>query len=53
MALLNEMHYIPTSTGSWVNLPREGGVAYVAQESWIRSQTIKVRLSTDYSVLHY
>lgn len=53
LALLDEMHYIPTTTDSWVNLPREGGVAYVAQESWIRSQTIKAGLCTDHLALRY
>ncbi|KAJ7042972.1 multidrug resistance-associated ABC transporter [Mycena alexandri] len=26
---------------SWYNLPRDGGVAYAAQESWVQSATIK------------
>lgn len=42
MALLGEMHYIPLGPDSWVNLPREGGVAYAAQESWVQNETIKV-----------
>lgn len=42
MALLKEMHYIPLGPDSWVNLPRRGGVAYAAQESWIQNDTIKV-----------
>jgi len=41
MALLGEMHCIPTSPDSWFNLPREGGVAYAAQESWVQNETIK------------
>ncbi|KAI0703637.1 hypothetical protein BC835DRAFT_1262769 [Cytidiella melzeri] len=41
MALLGEMHYIPSGPDSWVNLPREGGVAYAAQESWVQNDTIK------------
>ncbi|KAI0801943.1 hypothetical protein BC629DRAFT_1591605 [Irpex lacteus] len=41
MALLGEMHYIPTGPGSWVNLPRNGGVAYAAQESWVQNETIR------------
>ncbi|KAJ3564413.1 hypothetical protein NP233_g8310 [Leucocoprinus birnbaumii] len=41
MALLNEMHYIPAGPGSWFNLPRRGGVAYAAQESWVQNETIK------------
>ena len=42
MALLREMHYIPLGPDSWVNLPRRGGVAYAAQESWVLNDTIKV-----------
>lgn len=41
MALLSEMHYIPLGPDSWVSLPREGGVAYAAQESWVQNETIK------------
>ncbi|KAI0633979.1 P-loop containing nucleoside triphosphate hydrolase protein [Trametes polyzona] len=41
MALLGEMHYIPAGPDSFVNLPREGGVAYAAQESWVQNETIK------------
>ena len=42
MALLGEMHYIPTGPRAWVSLPRAGGVAYAAQESWVQNATIKV-----------
>lgn len=42
MALLGELHYIPNGPGAWVNLPRGGGVAYAAQESWVLNETIKV-----------
>ncbi|KAJ7773843.1 hypothetical protein B0H16DRAFT_1510188 [Mycena metata] len=42
MALLGEMHFIPTSTTtSWFNLPRAQGVSYAAQESWVLNDTIK------------
>lgn len=41
MALLGEMHYIPSGPDSYVNLPREGGVAYASQESWVQNETIK------------
>lgn len=44
MALLGEMHYIPSGPESWRNLPRDGGVAFAAQESWVQNETIKVRL---------
>ncbi|KAJ6461033.1 multidrug resistance-associated ABC transporter [Mycena sanguinolenta] len=40
MALLGEMHLIPSST-SWFNLPRTQGVSYAAQESWVLNDTIK------------
>ena len=43
MALLGEMHYIPSGPDSYVSLPRAGGVAYAAQESWVQNETIKVR----------
>src|ERR1700749_2164966 len=32
-ALLGEMHFLPNSPRSHFNLPRDGGVAYAAQES--------------------
>ncbi|KAF4617689.1 hypothetical protein D9613_006261 [Agrocybe pediades] len=41
MALLGEMHYNPTGVDSWFNLPRAGGVAYAAQESWVQNDTIR------------
>ncbi|KAJ7104533.1 hypothetical protein B0H15DRAFT_810457 [Mycena belliarum] len=41
MALLGEMHFTPSSPRSWYNLPREGGVAYAAQESWVLNETIR------------
>jgi len=41
MALLGEMHFMPPSVDSWFNLPRTGGVAYAAQESWVQNQTIR------------
>ncbi|KAI9434147.1 hypothetical protein H4582DRAFT_2112597 [Lactarius indigo] len=41
MALLGEMHFVPTSPDSWYHLPREGGVSYAAQESWVQNETIK------------
>lgn len=42
MALLGEMHYKPHGLGSWCRLPREHGVAYVPQESWVLNETIRV-----------
>ncbi|KAH6916799.1 ATP-binding cassette transporter [Coprinopsis sp. MPI-PUGE-AT-0042] len=41
MALLGEMHFVPTEPDSWFNLPRSGGIAYAAQESWVQNETIK------------
>ena len=43
MALLGEMHFIPQGPDSFYNLPRSGGIAYAAQESWVQNDTIKVR----------
>lgn len=42
MALLGEMHYIPSASDSFCKLPRVGGVAYAAQESWVQNETIRV-----------
>ncbi|KAG6888553.1 hypothetical protein C0995_007425 [Termitomyces sp. Mi166 len=36
-----EMHFMPSGPGAWYNLPRSGGVAYAAQESWVLNATIK------------
>ncbi|KAJ7634724.1 P-loop containing nucleoside triphosphate hydrolase protein [Roridomyces roridus] len=41
MALLGEMHFIPSTPNSWFNLPRAGGVAYASQESWVLNETIR------------
>ncbi|KAG5728585.1 ATP-binding cassette transporter abc4 [Termitomyces sp. T112] len=41
MALLGEMHFTPSHPHSWYNLPRDKGVAYAAQESWVQNETIK------------
>ncbi|KAI6045165.1 hypothetical protein EDC04DRAFT_2638851 [Pisolithus marmoratus] len=41
MALLGEMHFVPSSPASWYNLPRKGGVAYAPQESWVQNETIR------------
>lgn len=35
------MHFIASSPDSWFNLPRKGGVAYAAQESWVQNDTIR------------
>ncbi|KAF9270617.1 hypothetical protein L218DRAFT_983085 [Marasmius fiardii PR-910] len=41
MALLSEMCFIPCGTDSWYNLPRDHGIAYAAQESWVQNETIR------------
>ena len=38
---LGEMHFVPSTVDSWYNLPRRGGIAYAAQESWIQNETIR------------
>ncbi|KAH8997805.1 P-loop containing nucleoside triphosphate hydrolase protein [Lactarius hatsudake] len=44
MALLGEMHFVPMNPDSWYHLPRQGGVSYAAQESWVQNETIRSRL---------
>ncbi|KAF8310655.1 ATP-binding cassette transporter [Clavulina sp. PMI_390] len=41
LALLGELHYVPSGVDSWRSLPRNGGVSYCAQEPWILNETIK------------
>ncbi|KAG8779614.1 hypothetical protein FRC12_024032 [Ceratobasidium sp. 428] len=41
MALLGEMHFVPSSNDSWFSLPRERGLAYAAQEAWVHSGSIR------------
>ncbi|KZS96501.1 P-loop containing nucleoside triphosphate hydrolase protein [Sistotremastrum niveocremeum HHB9708] len=41
MALLGEMYYWPMSPDSGFNLPRDGGVAFAAQETWVMNETIR------------
>ncbi|KAH9056241.1 hypothetical protein EDB87DRAFT_1676120 [Lactarius vividus] len=41
MALLGEMHFVPIRPDSWYHLPRQGGVSYAAQESWVQNETIR------------
>ncbi|KAJ7741259.1 P-loop containing nucleoside triphosphate hydrolase protein [Mycena metata] len=47
MALLGEMHWIPSSPDSWYNLPRSSGVAYATQESWVLNETIRSNIIFD------
>ncbi|KAH7877954.1 P-loop containing nucleoside triphosphate hydrolase protein [Lentinula edodes] len=35
------MHFAPMSDDAWFNLPRSGGIAYAAQESWVLNETIR------------
>jgi len=35
------MHFIPSAVDSWFSLPRAGGVAYAAQESWVQNETLR------------
>ncbi|KAI0258771.1 hypothetical protein BC834DRAFT_974833 [Gloeopeniophorella convolvens] len=44
MALLSEMHFIPTQPDSWFHLPRKDGVSYAAQESWVQNETIRTNI---------
>ncbi|KAE9403967.1 P-loop containing nucleoside triphosphate hydrolase protein [Gymnopus androsaceus JB14] len=41
LALLGEMRFFPAGPNSCYSLPRQGGVSYAAQESWIQNDTIK------------
>ncbi|QRW00058.1 ABC transporter transmembrane region [Ceratobasidium sp. AG-Ba] len=41
MALLGEMHFVPSVPDAWFGLPRAGGVAYAAQEAWVQNETIR------------
>ncbi|EMD41585.1 hypothetical protein CERSUDRAFT_110141 [Gelatoporia subvermispora B] len=55
MALLGEMHYIPAGPSSYASLPRERGVAYAAQESWVQNETIRdnIIFGSPYDEEHY
>ncbi|KAG8882435.1 hypothetical protein FRB97_008251 [Tulasnella sp. 331] len=41
MALLGEMHCKRDQVDSFLSLPRQGGVAFCAQEAWIQNATVK------------
>ncbi|KAF9077569.1 P-loop containing nucleoside triphosphate hydrolase protein, partial [Rhodocollybia butyracea] len=55
LALLGEMCYSPKKSGGYYNLPREHGVSYAAQESWIQNDTIKnnILFGSDYNEERY
>ncbi|PCH35072.1 nucleoside triphosphate hydrolase protein, partial [Wolfiporia cocos MD-104 SS10] len=50
-----EMHYLPARPDSFYYLPRENGVAYAAQESWVQNETIKdnILLGAPYDAQRY
>ncbi|TCD69030.1 hypothetical protein EIP91_009093 [Steccherinum ochraceum] len=41
MALLGELHCVPLGSESFFQLPREGGIAYASQESWVQNETLR------------
>jgi ABC-type multidrug transport system fused ATPase/permease subunit len=41
MALLGEMHFVPTKSGANFSLPRTGGISYASQQSWLQNKTLK------------
>lgn len=43
------------TTSSWISLPRAGGVAYAAQESWVQSDTIRnnITFGSPYDEVRY
>ncbi|KAJ7175766.1 multidrug resistance-associated ABC transporter [Mycena filopes] len=47
LALLGEMHFTPAGPNAWVNLPRQGGVAYAAEQPWVENATIKDNIVFD------
>ncbi|KAE9407351.1 P-loop containing nucleoside triphosphate hydrolase protein [Gymnopus androsaceus JB14] len=55
VALLGEMHFIPSGPDSFYRLPRDGGVAYAAQESWVQNETIKnnILFASEYDEARY
>ncbi|KAJ3747371.1 multidrug resistance-associated ABC transporter [Lentinula detonsa] len=55
LALLGEMRFTSIESDSYYNLPREGGVSYAAQESWIQNDTIRnnVLFGSDFNEERY
>ncbi|KAJ7813135.1 P-loop containing nucleoside triphosphate hydrolase protein [Mycena olivaceomarginata] len=39
--LSGEMHLVSSTLSSWYNLPRDKGISYAAQESWVLNDTIR------------
>jgi hypothetical protein len=50
---IGEMYNLPQKPDAMCLLPREGGVAYAAQESWVLNDTIKVNIFTFSEVVTY
>lgn len=48
-----EMYYTASASESWYRLPRNGGIAYAPQESWVLNETIRVRLLVSYARYTY
>ncbi|QRW27528.1 ABC transporter transmembrane region [Rhizoctonia solani] len=55
MALLGEMHFVPSAPDSWFSLPRQGGIAYAAQEAWVQNESIRdnILLGAEYDEERY
>ena len=49
------MHFVPTTPDSWFGLPRKGGIAYAAQESWVQNETIRnnILFGTPFDEIRY
>ncbi|KAJ7645453.1 multidrug resistance-associated ABC transporter [Mycena polygramma] len=50
LALLGELHFTPAGPNPWVNLPRQGGVAYASQQPWVENATIRENIIFNSSV---
>ncbi|KAJ3991391.1 hypothetical protein F5050DRAFT_1548971, partial [Lentinula boryana] len=55
LALLGEMSFICSGPDSCFYPPRDGGVAYAAQESWVQNETIKsnILFASEYNEARY
>ena len=49
------MHFVPATPDSWFGLPRKGGIAYAAQESWVQNETIRnnILFGTPFDEIRY
>ncbi|KAJ6512183.1 multidrug resistance-associated ABC transporter [Mycena vitilis] len=50
LALLGELHFTPAGPNPWVNLPRQGGVAYASQQPWLENATIRENIIFNSSI---